>query len=244
MSNVIKPSESRNRSITTLEVMELTEPSKCIADMEHESCLKPTTRMPRTHAQIMSDMGFETPTPVPKRFKSAWDHLVHNFPCPPEIQHRVWAARIRRMFADDCGFPVDWRCDCNKCVAGISNELNMYVDAFNTTSFKQYSDMDIESMEKMGTPVDTLSIRRVCMGVDKDIPRTYLNGEEALEGGDNVVIRFVHLFLNDEQLETTDEPGTPFTTAVGVLNGQRSRHRPRVMWIRARRLVPTHLSFN
>ena len=80
---------TRNRSITTLEVMELTEPSICIADMEPDSGLQATTRMPRTHAQIMSDMGFETPAPVPKRFKSAWDHLVHNFPCPPEIQHRI-----------------------------------------------------------------------------------------------------------------------------------------------------------
>ena len=114
--------------------MELTEPSICIADMEPDSGLQATTKMPRTHAQIMSDIGFETPAPIPKWFKSVWDHIVHNFPCPLELQHRVWAARISRMFADDCGFPVDWRCDCNKCVSGVSNELNIYVDAF-TTSF-------------------------------------------------------------------------------------------------------------
>ena len=54
------------------------------------------------------------------------------------------------MFAEDFGFPVDWRCDCNKCVSGVSSELNMYVDAFNTTSFKLYSNRDIERMEMMG----------------------------------------------------------------------------------------------
>ena len=123
------------------------------------------------------------------------------------------------MFADDCGFPVDWRCDCNKCVSGVSNELNMYVDAFNTPAFKLYFGMDKESTEKIESPVDSLSMHRVCMGVDVDIPRTYLQGEEILEGGDNVVIRFVQLFLNEDQMETTEDPGTSFTTALGVLNG-------------------------
>ena len=63
----------------------------------------------RSHTEIMSALGYTTPAPIPKRFRTAWDQLVHNFPCPPEIQHRMWAARIRRTFMEDCGFPVDWR---------------------------------------------------------------------------------------------------------------------------------------
>ena len=55
---------------------------------------KDTTRA-RTRTEIMSELGFETPAPMPKRFRNAWDHLVSVCPCPPELQHRVWAARIK-----------------------------------------------------------------------------------------------------------------------------------------------------
>ena len=66
----------------------------------------------RTHTEIMSDQGFETPAPMPKRFRNAWEHLVGIFPCPPELQHRLWAARVKRMFQGDRGFLVDWMCEC------------------------------------------------------------------------------------------------------------------------------------
>ena len=35
------------------------------------------------------------------------------------------------------------------------------------------------------------------MGVEKDMPRTYLKGEEIWEGNDGLV-RFVHLFVDEE----------------------------------------------
>ena len=71
------------------------------------------------------------------------------------------------------------------------------------------------------------------MGVDVDVPQTYLRGEEMLEDGDTVVIRFVHLFLNEHHMETLDAPGTPFMTAVGVLNGRTYQHRP---WLNGERI--------
>ena len=127
--------------------MEMNIPSNWIADIEPETALQTSTS---THAERIRGSSFKTPAPVPKRFESAWDHLIQNFPCPPELQHRVWASTIRRMFAEDCGFPVYWTCDCNKCVKGISNELSVYFDA-----------SDVDNAEWMAFPVDTLSIWRV-----------------------------------------------------------------------------------
>ena len=49
----------------------------------------------RRHSEIMRELGYETPAPMPKRFRNTWDHLVRVFPCPPELQHRVWAARVK-----------------------------------------------------------------------------------------------------------------------------------------------------
>ena len=43
----------------------------------------------RTHTEMMAALGYTTPAPMPKRFKNAREHLVHNFPCPPELQHRM-----------------------------------------------------------------------------------------------------------------------------------------------------------
>ena len=83
----------------------------------------------RTHAEKMSAIGFEAPQHLPKRFKTAWDQLVTDFPCPPELQHKVWAQRIKRMFAQDCGFPIDWRCGCEKCETAIATELSLFEDA-------------------------------------------------------------------------------------------------------------------
>ena len=71
------------------------------------------------------------------------------------------------------------------------------------------------------------------MGVYVDVSRTYIRGEEMLEDGDNFVFQFVHLFLNEDHMETMDAPGTPFTTAVGVLNGRTYQHRP---WLNGERI--------
>ena len=104
--------------------------------------------------------------------------------------------------------------------------------------------MDLEEKEGISRVVDTLEIRRVTRREEDDTPQTYYNGEEVWEGTDNAVIRFVHLFLDEDRRDNSDLPGTPFTTAIGVLHGGTRRHRPRVMWVRARRLVPTQLFFN
>ena len=57
--------------------------------MKEDNALKPSFRE-RTHAEKMRAIGIEPPEHVPKRFKTAWDQLVHDFPCSPELQHKVW----------------------------------------------------------------------------------------------------------------------------------------------------------
>ena len=199
----------------------------------------------RSHTEIMAALGYTTPAPIPKRFRTAWDQLVHDFPCPPEIQHRMWAARIKRMFMEDCGFPVDWRCDCKKCTAGISTEINMFHNATAENNIEVCVEMDINYPEwtESESWIGTVFLRGITMGTDSISPRTYLKGEEVWEGGDDPIIRYVHLFLDEDHLESSEYPGTPFTTAVDVMNGGKPRHRPRLMWVRARRLIPTQLFF-
>ena len=214
----------------------------CLAEPVVGTVERNDTRRARTHAEIMRELGYETPDPIPKRFRNAWDHLVSVFPCPSELQHRLWAVRIKRMFEEDCGFPVDWTCECRKCMAGTSAEICNFYEAANGNDCSIFDNMDVEEWE--GSSVDTLEIRRVTRGEEVDIPRTRYQGDEVWEGNDNAVIRYVHLFLDEERLENSEFPGTPFTTAVGVLNGGIRRHRPRLMWVRARRLVPTQLFFN
>ena len=57
--------------------------------MKEDNELKHSFRE-RTHAENMSAIGIEAPEYVPKRFKTVWDQLVHEFPCPPDIQHKMW----------------------------------------------------------------------------------------------------------------------------------------------------------
>ena len=67
------------------------------------------------------------------------------------------------------------------------------------------------------------------MGEQKDVPRTFLKGEEDWKGSDGIV-RFVHLYV-DEESANADAMCTPFATVVGVLNGRVLRPRPRLMWV-------------
>ena len=56
--------------------------------MKEDNELKHSFRE-RTHAEKMRAIGIEPPEHVPKRFKTAWDQLVNDFPCPPELQQGV-----------------------------------------------------------------------------------------------------------------------------------------------------------
>ena len=58
-----------------------------------------------------------------------------------------------------------------------------------------------------------------------------------------LVSNFIHLFVDEDTVDDPDAPKTPFCTAVGVISGRFVAPRPRLMWIRAKGLEPTHLSF-
>ena len=48
----------------------------------------------RTHREVMSSLGYDILEPVPKKPRTAWELLVDEFPCPPQLQHAVWARII------------------------------------------------------------------------------------------------------------------------------------------------------
>ena len=203
---------------------------------------KGNVKTERSHADKMRSLGYETPAPIPKRFKTAWAQLVENFPCPPEVQHKMWACRIQRMFNEDCGFPADWKCECQKCVRATSDEITGFYESVSEMcecKFPYHYPLDDDPMAT--NAVDTVCLQRVTAGVLKDVPRTYLTGEEDWEGGEGI-IRFAHLYA-DEESARADDMSTPFTTVVGVFNGRVLRPRPRLMWVRAKHIEPTHLSF-
>ena len=63
--------------------------------MKGDVAIEPVSEMhtrarTNTCTKTMKVMGFSTLFPVPKCFKSAYKHLVQNFPSPPELQHRMW----------------------------------------------------------------------------------------------------------------------------------------------------------
>ena len=88
-------------------------------------------RAPRTHAQIMESLGYEAPSRPVKNPKGIWDCLLESFPCPPEMQHMIWANRIKRLFKRDCGMPTDWDCECDKCEAALAHDVSAYHEAMN-----------------------------------------------------------------------------------------------------------------
>ena len=96
----------------------------------------------------------------------------------------------------------------------------MFHDAAAGNNSKFCAEMDVDYPEWTEYEVGTAFLRGITMGIDLDIPHTYLKGDEVWEGGENAIIRYVHLFLDEDRLESSDIPGTPFTTAVGVMNGE------------------------
>ena len=193
----------------------------------------------RTHAEKMRAIGIEPPEHVPKRFKTAWDQLVHDFPCSSELQHKVWDRKIKRMFARDCGFPVDWKCGCLKCETAVATELSLFEEAVCHDNDRK---LPAERSSIVDGTLDTLSLRGATMGVEVVVPRSYYHGPEVWQGNDPVV-NFIHLFVDEDTDNDPDAPKTPFCTAVGVISGRFVAPRPRLMWIRAKGLEPTHLSF-
>ena len=93
----------------------------------------------------------------------------------------------------------------------------------------------------MDGTIDSVSLRGAIMGVEAVVPRTYYHGPEVWEGNDPVV-HFVHLFVNEDTVDDLNAPKTPYCTAVGVQNRCFIAPRPRLMWIRLKR-PRAHTSF-
>ena len=79
------------------------------------------------------------------------------------------------MFAQDCNFPIDWRCGCEKCETGTTMEISFFKHAV-----RQDRDQELPSVESthMTDAIYTVSLHRSTMGVDEILPRTYYHGEE------------------------------------------------------------------
>ena len=74
------------------------------------------------------------------------------------------------MFAQDCGFPIDWRCGCEKCETGTATERSLFEDAV-----RQDHDQELPLVESIYVTgaIATVSFRGATMGVDEILPRTY-----------------------------------------------------------------------
>ena len=201
----------------------------------------------RTHTEIMRSLGYDPPEPEQKKPKTVWQQMIENFPCPPEQQHAMWAARIIRNFRIDCGFPRnDWGCDCDKCSRGIDGELAESYSHLHASENGEFTlPMDgacCKEWVQGCSPTAVRDLREISAGVDEfSIPceRIPLVNTQTVGPG----VNFIHLFLREQQARQNQGPETPFTTAILGDIEEVNAFAPRVMWLRARTIDPTYLSF-
>ena len=199
-------------------------------------------KVPRSHKEIMESMGYEQDFPPNKRNKTVWEELLAEFPCPPELQHQVWANRIKRLFRKDCGLFASWDCECLKCTTALAEEIHLY----HTIESASESMLPIEPMDTVDTvPVlkeslmTTVDLRSVGSAYEPVLGRKNTNNEDV----NGVFSGHVHLFLDQNHVGATDGPHTPFLTVLRMTEGERPIQPPREMWLRAKTIVPEHLSF-
>ena len=201
----------------------------------------------RTHTEIMQSLGYKPPLPEQKKTKTVWQEMVDIFPCAPEQQHAMWAARIIRNLKNDCGFPRNyWGCDCVKCTTGIDRELvGSYSHLHSSENGELTLPMDTvfyEGWVQECSPNAVRDLREISAGVDEfSVPceRIPLVNVQAVGLG----VNFIHLFLSEEQAAPHQGPKTPFTTAMLGDMEELKAFAPQFMWLRARMIDPTYLSF-
>ena len=211
-------------------------PSEIMADSTGK-----VVRAPRTHAQIMESLGYEAPSRPVKKPKGIWDCLLESFPCPPEVQHMMWANRIKRLFKRDCGMPTDWDCECDKCEAALAQDVSAYHEAMN----ELHEELGVfGGLEVYDLPVPTIELRGVCSGMETseadtyrvEVPPTVLNVPVIPPG-------YVHLFRIQEHVHDDQGPHTPFLTILRDLTSPDGPNPPRKMWVFPKTIVPEFLSF-
>ena len=217
------------------------------AEGVEEEC-KETVRGTSAHSEVMRRMGYEPSLPVTKKTKTNWDMLVDEFPCPVHIQHSVWAARILRNLKKDCGYPrLDSLCDCTKCIVGIDfeqSEMSKYME--HPRNCRCSDPLDADTMlTGLASPCPILQIRPICSGVDG-----FLDAKERLEPMQSIpiatnttTVNAVHLYLTETEVTQQYGPTTPFQTTLYMGEEDINALPPRTMWLRARSIDPTYLSF-
>ena len=91
-------------------------------------------------------------------------------------------------------------------------------------------------------PTGVRDLREISAGVDEfSIPCERIPLVNTQTAGPGV--NFIHLFLREQQARQNQGPETPFTTAILGDIEEVNAFAPRVMWLRARMIDPTSLSF-
>ena len=200
---------------------------------------------PRTHTQIMEQLGYGTYIPPVKKAKNTWEMLLEQFPCPPEYQHKVWAARIHRQFKQDCGLPYFWECECMKCEATTASEICTYEGAIALSMLNTLSTVQSPLFATDEEGMNPLDFRAVCSGVDEvEAAGSYRTNSPFGNVSPVVLFGYVHLFTELADVNPVDGgPRTPFMTTVNVDEIPDGPLPPRIMWVRAKAVTPTYLSF-
>ena len=184
-------------------------------------------------------MGYETPMPLIKRLKTDWELLVDACTCPPHFQHQMWAHRIRRLYEMDCGLPY-YRCECicNKCEKTRQDEVTIYHSISNDNADGHGSFVDGNQGAHSFEPMNPLEFRNTSSGVEAGHLDKYPTPIP--------VYGYVHVFKDQSLVNAVDGPHTPFMTflsGMAIDAFPNEREPPRVMWVRAKAVEPTYLSF-
>ena len=95
---------------------------------------------------------------------------------------------------------------------------------------------------RMLSPTAVRDLREISAGVDEfsnPCVRNPLVNTQAVGPG----VNFIHLFLREQQARQNQGPETPFSIAILGDIEEVNAFAPRVMWLRARTIDPTYLSF-
>ena len=157
---------------------------------------------------------------------------MEEFPCPSELQHKIWAGRIARQFRNDCSFTTDWDCECNKCESALAEEITAY-HVLESESLKEELGMmsDVANYEPVLKFID---YRNACTA---DEPALYRN-ETDHATGPMMPYGYVHVFTELSHVSAVDGPHTPFLTFLNAEDIEVPLNSPRTMWVRAKTVVP------
>ena len=132
-----------------------------------------------------------------------------------------------------------------KCEATTASEICTYEGAIALSMLNTLSTVQSPLFATDEEGMNPLDFRAVCSGVDEvEAAGSYRTNSPFGNVSPVVLFGYVHLFTELADVNPVDGgPRTPFMTTVNVDEIPDGPLPPRIMWVRAKAVTPTYLSF-